>query len=112
MLHPLEISVNLSRLDKSLRQTDNKIDLIKFLIGMIDIHASSLENKELYATCEQRRAYCITGTRDMVRSTPIPELESQQEEADTKIFLCASYSAELGFRSVKITTVDSDVAIL
>ena len=35
-----------------------------------------------------------------------------QEEADTKMFLCAAYASQLGFNSVSIITVDSDVAIL
>ena len=35
-----------------------------------------------------------------------------QEEADTKMFLCASYAATLGIDEVNIVTVDSDVAIL
>ena len=35
-----------------------------------------------------------------------------QEEADTKMFLCASYAATLCIDKVNIVTVDSDVAIL
>ena len=35
-----------------------------------------------------------------------------QEEADTKMFLCASYAATLGIDEVNIVTVDSDVAVL
>ena len=35
-----------------------------------------------------------------------------QEEADTKMFLCASYAATLGIDEVNIVTVDSHVVIL
>ena len=47
-----------------------------------------------------------------MRVDPVPELQSKQEEADTKMFLCAKHAASLGFESVNIITVDSDVAIL
>ena len=42
----------------------------------------------------------------------VGELESKQEEADTKVFLCSKFANEIGFGSVRIITVDSDVAIL
>ena len=41
-----------------------------------------------------------------------PSVESNQEEADTKVFLCASFAAELGYQKVRIVTVDSDIGIL
>ena len=42
----------------------------------------------------------------------VGELESKQEEADTKVFLCSKFANEMGFGSIRIITVDSDVAIL
>ena len=39
-------------------------------------------------------------------------MSSLQEEADAKMFLCAPFAASLGFQSVEIITVNSDVAIL
>ena len=42
----------------------------------------------------------------------LPELSSNQEEADTKVFLAAKFAQDLGCRDVGIFTVDSDVAIL
>ena len=47
-----------------------------------------------------------------VQKVVAPDTQSKQEEADTKIFLCAQFASTLGFQSVKIITVDSDVAIL
>ena len=38
-------------------------------------------------------------------------LQNDQEEADTKIFLCAAHAATLGKEKALITTVDSDVAL-
>ena len=44
--------------------------------------------------------------------TKVPELESPQEEADIKMFLCVPFAASLGFDSVHIVTIDSDIGIL
>ena len=41
-----------------------------------------------------------------------PEISSKQEEADTKMFLCATFAASLGFHSVNIVNVNTNVAIL
>ena len=37
---------------------------------------------------------------------------SNQEEADTKVFLAVRFSFELGFVKVSIITIDTDVAVL
>jgi len=100
--------------NKYLRNSQNKIDLIKFLISDWSInmnHAVQLEGKELFVTVENK-AFCITANNGIIRKKIIQQLESEQEEADTKMFLCALYAEDLGFGSVKIITVDSDVAIL
>ena len=47
-----------------------------------------------------------------MRSRSVPELQCTQEETNTKMFLCASFAGDLGFSSVNIVTVDSDVGIL
>ena len=47
-----------------------------------------------------------------VQNVAVPELQSEREEADTKMFLSAQFASTLGFQSVKIITIDSDVAIL
>ena len=43
---------------------------------------------------------------------PFHELSSNQEEADTKVFLAAKQTQEIGCSEAGIFTVDSDVAIL
>ena len=75
------------------------------------LHCPTLDNKELYITIEEN-AYCITSNRGVLRISEVSDLQSHQEEADTKMFLCASYASILGFERVKIITVDTDVAIL
>ena len=47
-----------------------------------------------------------------LRSRSVPELQCTQEDADTKMFLCASFAGDLGFPADNIVTVDSDVGIL
>ena len=41
-----------------------------------------------------------------------PEISSNQEEADTKVFLAAKFAQDLGCSDIGIFTVDSDVAVL
>ena len=102
------------QLPKFLSKPDNKIDLVKFLkddwTNNKD-HILQLQEKSIFVTCEDK-GYCINGKRDSVIISHVPELSSMQEEADTKMFLCASYAATLGIDEVNIVTVDSDVAIL
>ena len=38
-------------------------------------------------------------------------VSSNQEEADTKVFLCAKHAESFGFQSVVIVTVDTDIAV-
>ena len=43
--------------------------------------------------------------------TSLEDLNTTQEEADTKVFLCCAHACENGFDSVLISTVDSDIAL-
>ena len=54
----------------------------------------------------------ITTYGEHLFSTEISCLASNQEEADTKMFLCIQYANSLGVESFCIDTVDSDVGIL
>ena len=99
--------------DKYLQHSDKKIELVKFLIDYWSQDESSrelLSNRELYVTYEAK-AFCIRFIGIQVQKVVVPELQSE-EEADTKMFLCVQFASTLGFQSVKIITVDSDVAIL
>ena len=58
------------------------------------------------------KAFCITSQNGITDVRAVEELTSKQEEADTKMFLCAQHAASLGFGSANIITVDSDVVIL
>ena len=97
---------------KFLRNSENKLDLIDFLLydwSTNSKHSQLLDGKEFYMTIRVE-AHCIV--HGVISCDRVQELSSIQEEADTKIFLCAKFAASLGFESVSIITVDSDVAIL
>ena len=99
---------------KFLRNSDNKLDLIKFLLNdwLNNIqHFNTLKDKEVYMTCENK-AFHITSSRGLILSRHEPELTSIQEEAHTKMFLCAFFASSLGFTTVEIITVDTDVLVL
>ena len=101
-------------MQKFLRLAENKIDLVEFIYrdwSTNENNEQTLENKEIYITVKNK-AHCIKVIRGVLRSNPALELESEQEEADTKMFLCAVHAESMGFDKVKIVTVDSDVAIL
>ena len=87
---------------KSLHNSNNKLELIEFLINTPDI----LKDKELYVTV----CYCPRN------SIPFKQIEQElcsiQEEADTKIFLSASFNMSVGFESVCIVTNDTDILAL
>ena len=70
--------------------SENKIDLVKFLINDISIytiHAKILEDKELYVTVEDK-AFYISPNGNKLSMMLCSRLSSKQEEADTKTFLC------------------------
>ena len=75
------------------------------------IYFLSYLGKELYVTCESN-AYRFHSDGNLVKVNSVLELESKQEEADTKVFLFSKFVQEMGFTCIRIITVDSDIAIL
>ena len=74
-------------------------------------NCAQLEQKTLYLTIRDKD-FSISSNQGVLTRTAVPELESKQEEADSKMFLCAAFASGLGFTSCIIITVDSDVALL
>ncbi len=61
----------------------------------------------------ESRAYRLQVVENRVTSTPEEVLSSDQEEADTKMFLCCLHAIRyFSCENICIFTVDSDVAIL
>ena len=99
---------------KFLRLPENKIDLVKFLINDWSSnirHSDVLEGKEVYITI-QDQTFGISCSNNSISKVPVRALSSQQEEADTKIFLCAQFAFQLGFERVNVATIDTDVVVL
>ena len=96
--------------DKFLRLSENKTDLMKFLIDWSTntIHAKILEDKELYVTVEDK-AFCISSNGNKLSMVLCSMLSSEQEEADTKVCLCAQFAFDTGFERFNIVTVDTDI---
>jgi hypothetical protein len=69
-------------------------------------------NRKLYTSPLRDKAFSITSNQGVLSHTTVTELESKQEEADTKMFLCAALASTIGFSSCNIVTIDSDVALL
>ena len=61
----------------------------------------------LYVTCENQ---CFKITKQ--NSVPVPELQSSQKEADTRLLLHASHAAESGYENIIISADDTDVYVI
>ena len=83
--------------NKYLQNAANKTELVEFLVKD---WSNNLENvailsaKTLYVT-SGTDAWKFDGDGVMINCAVAPALQSNQEEADTKVFLCASFVAEL-----------------
>ena len=98
---------------KYLRDSCNKIQLLKFLIAdwsNTDRFKLKIGNRCIYITVKEK-CYAIWVGEHKFRCTEAEELFSNQEEADTKTILCCKHAELLGHRNVCIITVDSDIAI-
>ena len=80
----------LQQFDKFSRFSENKTDLVRFLINdwsTNNLPAKLLENKELYVTV-QETAFCISSKSNKLSMGLCNRLSSEQEEADTSVFMC------------------------
>ena len=73
--------------------------------------ANSFQGKEIYATFDNK-GFHIFENKGTIQMDELLDISSDQEEADTKIFLCAKYCVLLGASSVCIHTIDTDVLVL
>jgi len=95
---------------KLLSSPSNKTSLTKFLgeDWKGPKQRQKLKDKVLYVTCEQ---FCFKITQEQWDEAK--ELESSQEEADTRLLLHALHAAESGkYKAIVITAEDTDVLIL
>ena len=94
---------------KFLSSSANKANLIRFLVAEWKTPKLSekLNDKQLYVASEET---CLHITND--QWAEVAELQSNQEEADTRILLHAAHAAEEGYRAVVATADDTDVMVI
>lgn len=66
-----------------------------------------LKDKQLYVASEEN---CLHITKD--KWEEVACLQSNQEEADTRIILHAAHAAEEGYKAVAVVADDTDVLVL
>ena len=92
-----------------LSEAHNKTMLIEFITEEWKSGDSKaiIGNKILYVTCGEK---CWIITR--CETTVVDELQSSQEEADTRILLQAKHASDHGYKSVVVVSEDTDVYVL
>ena len=93
---------------KFLNQLKNETSLISFLVEEWQttqfVQGIQQNGKELYFTCEEK-CWKISGDR----TVELPGLCSCQEEAVTRLLLCAAHAAQGGYDAVVVISEDTDV---
>ena len=98
---------------KYLRDAENKSDVISFLFrdwSSNQEYMELLRNRKLYINVGNY-FYKIQVLNNQIIHDEVLELRTNQEEADTKVFLCCQHAAESGYESSCIYTVDSDIPL-
>ena len=100
---------------KYLSDGSNKVDLVKFLLldwSDPERFRGVIVDKVIFMIVECK-AYRLQVVENKVTSMPEEDLFSNQEEADTKMFLCCLHAIRyFSSENICISTDDSDVAIL
>lgn len=92
----------------------NKTALLHFLVNewSRDEYHDKLKQTQLYATVEGKCFNLHANEEHSVTVQEIPELETTQEEADSRIFLHAKHASDQGHPRVVIRSCDTDVEVL
>ena len=94
---------------KFLSSSANKANLIRFLVAELKTpkRMHKLQDKQLYVASEES---CLHITKDQWEE--VASLQSNQEEADTRIILHAAHAAKEGYSAVVVVADDTDVLVL
>ena len=94
---------------KFLSSSANKTNLIRFLVAELKTpkRMHKLQDKQLYVASEES---CLHITKDQWEE--VAGLQSNQEEADTRIILHAAHAAKEGYSAVVVVADDTDVLVL
>ena len=93
-----------------LSNDSNKQQLVRLLLKVWsnDEFSRKLQNKNVILVCEEK-AYQLKKIDTSVLTTEIPELESNQEETDTRIVLYCCFAAEKKYQYIRVRSPDSDI---
>ena len=97
-----------------LANSQNKLDLVRFLIedwSTNPCHINVIRSTKIYATVEDK-AFLIKLHTGVPGKERIVTSESNQEEADIKVFLCAQFAVTWDISFITIVTVDIDIYYL
>ena len=90
------------------------MDLVRFLIedwSTNPCHINVIRSTKIYATVEDK-AFLIKLHTGVPGKERIVTLESNQEEADIKVFLCAQFAVTWNISFITIVTVNIDIYYL
>jgi hypothetical protein len=98
-----------------LHNSENKKNLIKFPLGQWQRcdYSDLFNNRIIFFVCEAD-CYCLEASNGSIISSPVPELQSSQEEADTRIILNLLYETKSsnGDKTIIVRSPDTDVLVL
>ena len=102
-----------SQFRKFLANSQNNVDPVRFPIEVWTCHMHFIRSREIYAIDEDKTFVIklhngVPGKKLMVAL----ESNEEEEEADTKVRLCAQFAITLDISSITIAIVDSDIYIL
>lgn len=92
----------------------NKEGFMSFLVNewsTNQAYAQKIGNRTLYIT-HGNQCTKIVATEDRIAATDVADLSTNQEEADTRMFLHASHASTNGHQGVAIISSDTDVEVL
>ena len=93
-----------------LKNDDNKKRLIELLLEVWSSNqfSSRLIEREVTLICEGK-AFKLNSSNHVVTQSEISEIESTQEETDTRVILYCLHTREKGFKNVIVRSPDSDI---
>ena len=99
---------------KFMLESTNKVELINFLASTwrAPEYAPYLLDKKLVMNIGDRCVQLSSNDGVSVQRTEVPELQSNQEEADTRMLLHACHATSSGAESVVIRSPDTDVVVI
>ena len=94
-----------------LSNDENKTQFIKLLLQVwsSDSQAAKFQDRSVVLICEGKAVKLTSPDGIMTVSEPLHDIDSTQEETDSRIALYCAYGKQLGYRFMKVKSPDTDV---